>query len=109
MTTNTLPPPVLEALNGGNKLEAIRRLREITGLGLAEARDQVDQYQRGGSAHVPEMPEDARFGVQVPAPSSAHARKGLGPGEVARDGAAGKWLALGALGAAGTLAWFLLN
>jgi len=108
MTHDTLPPPVLEALNGGNKLEAIRRLREITGLGLAEARDQVYNYERVAQAQS--MPVEARFaGNATAAPASIHARAGLGPGEVARGGSAGKWLALGALGAAGVLAWQLLT
>lgn len=37
-----LPGPVQEALNQGNKIEAVRRLRSLTGLGLKEAKDAVD-------------------------------------------------------------------
>ncbi len=37
-----LPPSVVEALERGNKLEAIKRLRAETGLGLKEARDAVE-------------------------------------------------------------------
>jgi DNA-binding transcriptional MerR regulator len=40
-----LPPGVLEALQRGNKIEAIRRLREQTGLGLKESKDAVDAYR----------------------------------------------------------------
>jgi len=37
-----LPATVQEALNQGNKIEAVRRLRGLTGLGLKEAKDAVD-------------------------------------------------------------------
>ena len=99
MTLDALPPPVLEALNGGNKLEAIRRLRSLTGLGLKEAKDWVDHHDRSGQASLPEMPEKTRFATHAANPTSDHARKGLGPGEVARGGGANKWLALGAFAA----------
>jgi ribosomal protein L7/L12 len=38
----TVPPTVADALKQGNKLEAIRRLREQTGMGLKEAKDAVE-------------------------------------------------------------------
>ena len=41
-TSNPLPANVLDALQAGNKIEAIRLLREATGLGLKEAKDWVD-------------------------------------------------------------------
>lgn len=37
-----LPPAVREALAPGNKLEAIKRLREATGFGPAEAKQRVE-------------------------------------------------------------------
>jgi len=37
-----LPQAVREALAQGNKIEAIKRLREATGLGLAEAKQRVE-------------------------------------------------------------------
>ena len=37
-----LPATVVAALQGGNKIEAIRLLREATGLGLKEAKDVID-------------------------------------------------------------------
>ena len=43
----TLPPVVVVALAQGNKVEAIRLLREARGLGLKEAKDTVDAFQRG--------------------------------------------------------------
>jgi ribosomal protein L7/L12 len=39
-----LPPEVLSALEQGNKIEAIRLMREKTGLGLKEAKEAVDAY-----------------------------------------------------------------
>lgn len=41
-----LPISVEEALNRGNKIEAIRLLRELTGLGLKEAKDAVETAHR---------------------------------------------------------------
>jgi ribosomal protein L7/L12 len=37
-----LPQPVMQALRNGNKIEAIKLLREETGLGLKEAKDAVE-------------------------------------------------------------------
>ena len=37
-----LPPDVIEAIAAGRKIEAIKLLREQTGMGLKEARDIVD-------------------------------------------------------------------
>ena len=36
------------ALNGGNKIEAIKMYRELTGLGLKEAKDAVEKMERDG-------------------------------------------------------------
>ena len=43
-----LPPDVLAALEQGNKIEAIKRLRAATGLGLKEAKDIVDGQRASG-------------------------------------------------------------
>ena len=45
-----LPPDVLEALEKGQTIEAIKRLRRATGLGLKEAKDLVDARSREQSA-----------------------------------------------------------
>jgi len=47
-----VPPGVHEALMAGNKIEAIKRYREATGVGLKEAKDAVDQIVR----HQPGLP-----------------------------------------------------
>ena len=44
-----LPDSVLDALREGNNIEAIKRLRESTGLGLAEAKGAIDHHLRGNS------------------------------------------------------------
>lgn len=40
-------PEIQAALRRGNKIEAIRIYRELTGVGLAEAKRAIDQIERG--------------------------------------------------------------
>ncbi|MBK7207074.1 MAG: ribosomal protein L7/L12 [Elusimicrobia bacterium] len=42
--TQDLPAAALEALSRGQKIEAIKIVREARGLGLKESKDAVDQY-----------------------------------------------------------------
>lgn len=66
-----LPSTVQEALHRGNKIEAIKRLREHDGIGLKEAKDAVEAFER-----------------DMPGMVGAHS-----PGEVSRAG--GRiWLAV---------------
>lgn len=44
---NTLPDSVLQALQEGQTIEAIKLLRQSSGLGLKEAKDRIDAYQQG--------------------------------------------------------------
>ncbi len=60
-----LPAPVVQALQQGNKIEAIKLLREHTGLDLKEAKDMVE--------------------ASPYASSSAGRQTGLAPGEVPRS------------------------
>lgn len=46
ITENDLPPGVLSAIERGKKIEAIKLLREATGLGLANAKVLVDKAAR---------------------------------------------------------------
>jgi hypothetical protein len=46
MTENDLPPDVIRAIEQGRKIEAIKLLREATGLGLANAKVLVDKAWR---------------------------------------------------------------
>jgi large subunit ribosomal protein L7/L12 len=41
-----MTPEVEQLVNSGKKINAIKLLREQTGLGLAEAKDMVDEYER---------------------------------------------------------------
>lgn len=73
-----MPERVLEALRRGDTLEAIKRLRAVTPLGLKEAKDVIDAYRRG------DMPMPSR-----PAPSVVHAPPtGHADGAAARADAA---------------------
>jgi len=41
-----LAPPIQDALRRGNKIEAIKIYRELTGVGLAEAKDAIDKAEK---------------------------------------------------------------
>lgn len=47
-----VPPPVLDALRRGKKIEAIKAYRAATGVGLAEAKEFVEEVQRRASPRV---------------------------------------------------------
>ena len=88
---NPLPPVVLEALRRGDKVVAIKLLREMTKLGLAEAKGMIDAleaHEMGkGTAARPPAPSSGRDGMP-----HAHAllrprprEDDLSPGEVPRS------------------------
>ncbi|MGH8105740.1 MAG: ribosomal protein L7/L12, partial [Arenimonas sp.] len=54
--SSPLPDNVLEALQAGQTIEAIKLLRLATGLGLKEAKDAVDAHLQGFSVNVPVIP-----------------------------------------------------
>lgn len=41
-----MSPKIQDALKSGNKIEAIKIYRELTGVGLAEAKDVIDKAER---------------------------------------------------------------
>jgi ribosomal protein L7/L12 len=47
-----LPANVLEAIQQGNTIEAIKRLRLATGLGLKEAKDVIDRHLAGSPVQL---------------------------------------------------------
>ena len=49
---HALPSDVVEALQRGETIEAIKRLRAATGLGLKEAKDVIDEYASGNPVVV---------------------------------------------------------
>ena len=53
ITDSELPAEVIRAIQQGQKIEAIKILREATGLGLANAKVLVDRASR---AHGPKKP-----------------------------------------------------
>lgn len=60
---DSLPPDVVEAWRSGNKIEAIKRLRQATGVGLAEAKSAVDRLDRAGASPAAAGPPDLVGGI----------------------------------------------
>ena len=102
-----IPPGVLEALKQGNKVEAIRLMRESTKLGLTESKALVDMLDKakgviGTAQAVAKMAQAVRpvstakpVGpvTMRPAVAPLHVplrRPGLSPGEVPRE-SSGAW------------------
>ncbi|MER2563809.1 MAG: ribosomal protein L7/L12 [Myxococcaceae bacterium] len=56
--------PVVEALGAGEKIEAIKRYRELTGVGLKEAKDAVEALERGEAVPVTQTPSAPNASVQ---------------------------------------------
>lgn len=87
----TLTPEAVAALRNGNKIEAIRLMREKSGIGLAEAKAVVEAFER-----VSAIPAGAKVvmkqAIQVKRGAPVHLESppsGLSPGEVPRG--AGSW------------------
>lgn len=72
-----LPDDVLDALRGGNKIEAIKLLREATGLGLKEAKDLVEAHEAGGAGVAGQ-----RSSAAAPMPTVVSGRSGVGIGPI---------------------------
>jgi hypothetical protein len=83
-----LPPNVVEALRRGDKIGAIKLLREVASLGLAEAKNAIDAAHKQPAGHAPAgrtPPSHADAHPQTPqqAPhTSPLYAPGLSPGEV---------------------------
>jgi ribosomal protein L7/L12 len=136
----TLPADVLDALRRGQHLEAIKLLREATGIGLKEAKEAVDAHLRGEPARAsraaavgrlpPSVASKLQRGDKIEAIKLLRERTGLGlkeakdwieaspqrhlnalrtlsPGEVPRSGNTMWWLI--ALVIAGAAAYSLLS
>ena len=95
----TFPPAVLEALKRGNKIEAIKLLRQVTKMGLAETKALVDaiEAQRtvggpGAPARTTSGSTPASISLRHPAAHYVpHSKSGLSPGEVPRSGGQFGW------------------
>ena len=77
-------PAILEALRKGHKIEAIKLLRQASGLGLAEAKYMVERYEKGGMVSSGKEGGPA-VGAKQPVISATayRGRPGLSPGQVA--------------------------
>lgn len=107
---NQLPPEVVEALRSGHVIEALKRLREATGVGLAEAKALLEAQAaaRAGQATVHPHTHPVQP-TRVPSASPPQSLGGLSPGEVPR--ASGSGLATAVLIAIAVVAgaYFLLR
>ncbi len=61
----SLPANVTDALQRGNKLEAIKLLRDATGLGLKEAKDALESAQAGTDRATPLKGHSSPMSAQV--------------------------------------------
>jgi len=61
---DSLPVEVVDALRRGNKIEAIKLVRDATGLGLKEAKDAVERIESEESPAV--LPERIRSSTMSP-------------------------------------------
>lgn len=81
MMPPTPPAPVLAALKAGQRIEAIKALREASGLGLKEAKDWIEAWERGadpGSLPAGDRPPaiDRNAPYQFPAEAIDALRRG---------------------------------
>jgi hypothetical protein len=77
---DALPPEVVDAWRRGDKIEAIKRLRMATGVGLAEAKAALEGLDRGSPAASPFAPRASRADAT------------LAPGEVPRSSQGVVWM-----------------
>ena len=59
-----IDPEVHNLIRKGKKIKAIKRLRELTGMGLKEAKDYVDNWGEPASPPVGISPETLEFEVR---------------------------------------------
>lgn len=113
MPQSQLPPDVLEALRKGNKIEAIKLLREKMKVGLAEAKNVVDSLERHAGHHEMhgDQPHDhADHHPRIPhstTPASPPivVHPGLSPGEQPRRAGGMGFLILIAVAVVGWVYW----
>ena len=89
------------AMKSGQKLEAVKRLREITGLGLAEAKDHIDSAMTGEPLDWHALPV-RKASASAKTSATPYQADGYAPGEVPRGQSKPWWiLVLIALAVAG--------
>ena len=101
-----LSAAAVAALAQGNKIEAIKLLRQATKLGLAEAKGIIDALDAAHARGAQSPPKTIH-------PHAAHhfpgRPGGLSPGEVPRSGGGGAVIAIVAIVAAALGAWLYLK
>jgi Ribosomal protein L7/L12 C-terminal domain len=81
----SLPPDVIDALNKGRLIEAIKLLRTGSGLGLKEAKDIIDAHIRREGAPVgSQVAKEAAAASQRRMVADHSTAAGCSPGEVPR-------------------------
>ena len=82
------------AMKNGQKLEAIKRLKDITGLGLAEAKDHIDAAMAGEPLDWHVLPVRKANASATPSASSSPTfqANGYAPGEVPRGQSKPWWI-----------------
>jgi hypothetical protein len=79
----TAGPEIVEALKKGNKIEAIKLLRKASGLGLAEAKEYIERYEK---AKLKVETAERTVAPHHAAPLHVYKpRPGLSPGQVAPE------------------------
>ena len=106
---NSLPPEVIDALKRGNKIEAIKRLREAMALGLAEAKNVVEAHDMVSGNSAPKEKAKPKAGMQSAAAKHTssyirHRDDDLSPGEVPRSMASPVGIVI-AIAAVAAAAW----
>lgn len=64
-SSGTLPGDVMAAVQRGNKIEAIKRLRETRNISLKDAKEAVERYVRGDPLLVRQYAERAAQTTRV--------------------------------------------
>jgi hypothetical protein len=107
---NSLPPQVIDALKRGNKIEAIKLLREAMALGLAEAKSVVEAHDMVGGSSAPKQKPPPR--TALPRHTRAHTGRpredDLSPGEEPRHAASPMGIAI-AIAAVVAAAWLYVK
>jgi hypothetical protein len=100
-SADQLPDDVVDALGRGHTIDAIKRLREARGLGLAEAKSLVDAYRADNNVGMPALE------AKKPAVLPKRREGNLSPGEMPAAGAAVGWMV--ALAGAGLALYLVLR
>ncbi len=61
-----IPSEVIQAIKQGRKIEAIKLLRELTGRGLKDSKEWIDEYERQHPGSIQPMRRgDGNMGISI--------------------------------------------